>query len=617
MTRIAVLPPHLSNQIAAGEVVERPASIVKELIENSLDAKATRIEVEIEKGGMQSIRVSDDGVGIHPDDLLLSLERHATSKIRDEQDLFAIQSLGFRGEALASIASISRLSICSRYEASESAWLLSATPHQSPSLLPASRRKGTLVEVRDVFFNVPARRKFLKSESTEFSHIRELIERMALSRPSVAFSLMHQGKSIFKLEPALDELEEKARVAKLVSPAFIENAICIDAKASDMQLGGYLGLPIVSRYQADWQYLFVNGRWIKDKTLSAAIKRGFQDALYQDRHPAFVLFLTLDPSKVDVNAHPAKHEVRFQEARSVFDFIFSQVRAALLSVRPEPTHHQVSMASCEPPPSLASVLPAMRESEALPHPIWQQPREGAAGGEPERVEVRPVFSRSQQTLSLEESILSFDQVVVEERAIPTQSTTEAPLGYALAQLKQTFILAENAQGLVLVDAHAAHERVLYQALKKAYFEGAIPVQALLMPLVLQVSEKEKAVFDCHQTLIESMGIHADWLGPSELAIRSMPALLPSTASLGLLRDLLSDLADNTSSALVKERIEQILGNMACRAAVHANQRLSLVQMNALLREMEKTDLNGQCNHGRPSYRQISFSELDKFFLRGR
>lgn len=617
MSRIALLPPHLSNQIAAGEVVERPASIVKELIENSLDAKATRIEVEIEKGGVQCIRVSDDGEGIHPEDLLLSLERHATSKIRHEQDLFSIQSLGFRGEALASIASISRLTICSRHAESDSACLLKATPNQAPALSPASRRKGTLVEVRDVFFNIPARRKFLKSESTEFSHIRELIERMALSRPSVAFSLMHQGKSIFNLEPALGELEEKARVAKLVSPVFVENAIFIDAKASDMQLRGYLGLPIVSRYQADWQYLFVNGRWIKDKTLSAAIKRGFQDALYQDRHPAFVLFLTIDPSKVDVNAHPAKHELRFQEARSVFDFIFSQVRAALLSVRPEPRHHQVSMVSCEPLRSFAPVLPAMTESEALSSPTWQPLREVAEGGDQESAQVWPVFSRPQQSLSLEESILNFDQVVVEDSAIPTQSTSEAPLGYALAQLKQTFILAENAQGLVLVDAHAAHERVLYQVLKKAYFEGAIPAQALLIPLVLQVSEKEKGVFECHQALIESMGIHADWLGPSELAIRSMPSLLPSTASLGLLRDLLSDLADNPSSALVKERIEQILGNMACRAAVHANQRLSLVQMNALLRDMEKTDLNGQCNHGRPSYRQISFSELDKFFLRGR
>ncbi|MBI5448670.1 MAG: DNA mismatch repair endonuclease MutL [Gammaproteobacteria bacterium] len=609
--RINLLPSHIANQIAAGEVVERPASVVKELLENSLDAGARLIQVEIGKGGLQFIRVKDNGRGIHPDDLALALARHATSKIKTETDLTQIKSLGFRGEALASIASIARVTMSSKQADQTTAWCVQSQPNEQESIRPIAHPNGSTVEISDLFFNVPARRKFLKTENTEFRHIQDVIERIALSHFDVGLTLTHNQRLIYDLPEASTEEKQRQRIEKIAGEAFVENSIKIESHASGMRLSGWLGLPTIARSQADLQFFYVNQRAIKDKLVNSAVKRAYQDALYQDRFPAFILFLELDPERVDVNAHPTKQEVRFREGRLVYDFIFSQLRRALHETRPSLDHHQVSISDWVKPSVPLQLSERWQVKEDV-KPYTERVWEG----------VNQVLATQQTEMPLslrEELSFSVKPFAVTAPSAPVLSevkTSIPPLGYAIGQLQHIYILAENEKGLVIVDMHAAHERVLYERLKKAWETQSLSAQTLLLPLTLKVSEKEMQCVQAHHAFLMGLALDIESAGPTVLIVRSVPAHLIETNIVQLVRDLIADLLENQCTDQVQEKTRTFLATLACRAAVHAHHKLNIPQMNALLREMEKTDLSGQCNHGRPTYRQFTLSELDKLFLRG-
>src|SRR3990167_8989917 len=604
MLRIAFLPSNIANQIAAVEVVERPASVVKELIENSIDAKAKHIHIDIGKGGLQLIRVKDDGIGIHPEDLALALARHATSKIKTEKDLFQIQSLGFRGEALASLASVARVQLASKQKDQQYAYQINCEQGQLSEIKPVAHPEGTTVEVCDLFFNVPARRKFLKSENTEFSHIQDVVERMVLYHIDKGFVLTHQQRVVYEFPIAETEKEKQARIAKICGQDFVDNAINLDVSASGLSLQGYVGLPVIARACRDLQYFYVNQRPIKDRLVHAAIRRAYQDVLYSERFPAFILFLCLNPESVDVNAHPPKQEVRFRDSRLIYDFISSQIKKALQAVRPTATHHQV-MLEVEESVSVSAVSSPKQSLATMPWHVRESIQQ---------------YSVLHDDAGDEEKPIMLTQAHQQEEVLPVLVSTPSTmpsLGYALGQLHQTYILAENAQGLVIVDMHAAHERVLYERLKKSLENQDIPSQTLLLPITLNVTEKEIQCVQAHQKFLLSMALDIAAAGPGVLIVRAVPAQLIETNITQLVRDMLSDLSEHEKSYQVEDKTREFLGNFACRAAVHANHKLTILQMNALLREVEKTDLSGQCNHGRPTFRQFSMSELDKFFLRGR
>ncbi len=593
--RIQLLSVQLANQIAAGEVVERPSSVVKELLENALDAGARRIDIDVEQGGASLIRVRDDGGGIHCDDLALALSRHATSKIHSFDDLVAVQSLGFRGEALPSIASVSRFSIISR-TASGDAWRVESDGREvQPELAPAAHPVGTTVEVRDLFFNTPARRKFLRAERTEFNHLEEVVKRMALSRFDIAFQLRHHDRTVQQLRVATDEAERLKRVAAVCGPAFIDNAAYVDFSVAGLRLWGWIGLPTFSRSQADLQYFYVNGRMIRDRLVAHAVRQAYQDVLYHGRHPAFVLYLELDPETVDVNVHPTKHEVRFRESRLVHDFLFRGLHDALAQVRPE------TGLAPEPSPPAMAALPghgtpmgrAYRSATQAPMPLQVQEHIGAYAA-----------------LHSAPSVESTHSPMVEEGAAP-------PLGYAIAQLHGVYILAENSHGLVLVDMHAAHERITYERMKQARTECGITSQPLLVPVTLQVSEQEARLADEHQPVFLELGFEVSRMGPDTLAIRQVPAALREADVEQLVRDVLADLNTFGTSRRIREHMNELLATLACHGAVRAHRKLGLPEMNALLRDMERTERSGQCNHGRPTWVQLQMDELDKLFLRGR
>ena len=592
--RIRELPSLLVNQIAAGEVVERPASVIKELVENSLDAGATRIEVEVQQGGVKLMRVSDDGHGIHRDDLPLALSRHATSKVTSLEDLERIASMGFRGEALPSIASVSRLNLISREAGSEHAWRLDA---DSGDLAPAAHPVGTTVEVRDLFYNTPARRKFLRTEKTEFGHIEQVVRRLALARPEVAFQLAHNGRQLFATRPAADRAAQERRLAGLLGEAFVEQALFFEHAAAGLTLRGWVARPTFSRSQADMQHFYVNGRMVRDKLVTHAVRQAFQDVLYHGRHPAYVLFLELDPVLVDVNVHPTKHEVRFREGRLVHDFIFRTLHQVLAEERPAAAEPSAPSVSAAPPPAAASAPPRQpglglgvreRPADYGPALAWQAPpvpaaepaSEPSAASEPERDEV-------------------------------------PPLGFALAQLHGVYILAQNAAGLVLVDMHAAHERITYERFKAAREGEGIKSQPLLVPVTVEVSPREAELAEAHADTFAELGMQVDRMGEQVLAVRALPALLRDADAERLLRDVLSDLAMYGESRRVLESINEVLATMACHGSVRANRRLTREEMDALLRDIERTERSGQCNHGRPTWTQLSMQELDRLFLRGR
>jgi DNA mismatch repair protein MutL len=593
MERIEKLSSLLSNQIAAGEVIERPASVVKELVENSLDAGATKIELEIEQGGSRLIRVRDNGSGIHTDDLVLALNRHATSKIKNIDDLEKIGTLGFRGEALASISSVSRLTLSSA-TLNHSGWQVSANGTEAhPELSPAAHPLGTTIEVRDLFFNTPARRKFLRTEKTEFDHIDELIKRIALSSFPIHFTLKHNQKLIRHYRAADSELEREQRVASLCGASFIENSVRIEIAAADLKLMGWIALPTFSRSQADLQYFYVNGRMVRDKLVNHAVRQAYHDVLYGDRHPAFVLFLEINPEQVDVNVHPTKHEVRFRESRLVHDFIYRSLQDALAGIRPAATVTPILESAVVTPVSCQSVT-HQHHQHTMPIKVREQ---------------MAIYNKLHEEVEPEPTAFMPHK--------EPEALTVPPLGFALAQLKNIYILAENSEGLVLVDMHAAHERVIYEKLKKNVINQTIVAQPLLIPLTINLSEREVNYIAEHQPMFQKLGMRIEPLSQDAVVVREVPDLLRDGPIEELVRDIAADLIENQKSTRIDDALHQLLGTMACHAAVRAQRKLTVLEMNALLRAMENTEHSGQCNHGRPTSTQFSLAELDKLFLRGR
>ncbi|MGS7250392.1 DNA mismatch repair endonuclease MutL [Pseudomonas anuradhapurensis] len=628
-SRIQLLSPRLANQIAAGEVVERPASVAKELLENSLDSGARRIDVEVEQGGVKLLRVRDDGSGISADDLPLALARHATSKIRELEDLEGVLSLGFRGEALASISSVARLTLTSRTASASEAWQVETEGRDmTPRVQPAAHPVGTSVEVRDLFFNTPARRKFLKAEKTEFDHLQEVIRRLALARFDVGFHLRHNGKSILSLHEAHDETARARRVGAICGPGFMEQALPIDVERNGLRLWGWVGLPTFSRSQADLQYFFVNGRAVRDKLVAHAVRQAYRDVLFNGRHPTFVLFLELEPNGVDVNVHPTKHEVRFREGRSVHDFLYGTLHRALADVRPE---DQLAAPAAVPEiirPSgpLAGEFGPQGEMR-LASPVLEQPRApqqsyaggGSGAGYQYQYTPRPAqaLPAAEAQAVYREFYKPLEEGVVAASALPESQGDIPPLGYALAQLKGIYILAENAIGLVLVDMHAAHERIMYERLKVAMASEGLSGQPLLVPETLALSQREADCAEEHAQWFQRLGFELQRLGPETLAIRQIPALLKQAEANRLVQDVLADLMEYGTSDRIQAHLNELLGTMACHGAVRANRRLAIPEMNALLRDMENTERSGQCNHGRPTWTQMGLDDLDKLFLRGR
>jgi DNA mismatch repair protein MutL len=588
---IQVLPPQLVNQIAAGEVIERPASVVKELLENSLDAGAGSIEVDIEQGGKQRIRVRDDGSGIQRQELSLALSRHATSKIASLEELEQINSLGFRGEALPSIASVSRLQLSSRIREDDSGWAVQGDgSDRELSTSPVAHLPGTTVDVQDLFFNTPARRKFLRTDTTEFKHIENVVRRIALSCFPVAVKLQHNQRPVFHLPAATTREQQERRVADLCGKAFMEQAIHIAHAAAGLSLHGWVAQPTFSRSQPDLQYFYVNNRMVRDKLVTHAIRQAYQDVLFHGRHPAYVLFLEIDPATVDVNAHPTKHEVRFRDSRLVHDYLFRTLHEALAQVRP---------AADQPAPLPARPVAALQ----------------VATGQGR------VPAQNSMSLGVGEQLTRYAALhprAPERPAVAAQPEAgdEFPLGFALAQLHGVFILAQNAAGLVLVDMHAAHERITYEGLKAAQQGEGIRSQPLLVPVSLDVSRREADVCEQQQEWFAALGFEVDRMGPERVVVRQVPALLGDADIAALVRDVLSDLLEHGSSQRIQDFMNELLSTMACHGSVRANRRLSTDEMNALLRQMESTERSGQCNHGRPTWVQIDLAELDKLFLRG-
>ncbi|MCG7199013.1 DNA mismatch repair endonuclease MutL [Marinobacter pelagius] len=636
MPHIHLLSPRLANQIAAGEVVERPASVVKELVENALDAGASRVDVEIEQGGVKLIRVRDDGGGIEEGDLPLALSRHATSKITSLDDLEAVASLGFRGEALASISSVSRLTLTSRTENQEAASRVEVEGREMDARIsPAAHPVGTTVEVRDLFFNTPARRKFLRTEKTEFNHVDECIRRQALSRFDTGFTLRHNQRVVQSLRPAESPLDRERRIGALCGQQFIDNAVVIDAEATGLRLWGWVALPTFSRSQADLQYFFVNGRVIRDKLVAHAVRQAYRDVLYNNRHPAFVLYLEVDPATVDVNVHPTKHEVRFRDGRLVHDFIFRTLHRALADVRPD-DHLRGAVAQSFGREAEARSAGMESGAGGSPQQGWTYPpRENAGPGSPapsgfggERPAMPQQEWRASDQMAFYQSLNAGGGVATEappdsgglaqvQATPPADSEEEPPLGYAVAQLHGIYILAQSRSGLIVVDMHAAHERITYERMKRALAEQDLKSQPLLVPVSLAVSQKEAALTETHGEELQQLGLQIERIGPETLAVRQVPALLRGADTEQLVRDVLADLIEHGQSDRVEAVTHELLGTMACHGSVRANRQLTIPEMNSLLRDMEATERSGQCNHGRPTWTLVTLSELDKLFLRGR
>ncbi|PCH86105.1 MAG: DNA mismatch repair protein MutL [Piscirickettsiaceae bacterium] len=586
---IKPLPPQLINQIAAGEVIERPASAVKELIENSLDAGASTVSIDIEDGGARLIRVSDDGAGIMKDELSLAMSRHATSKIASLNDLESVLSFGFRGEALPSMSSVSRFMMTTRVVDESAAWCVKADGTEvDMQPTPAAHPVGTTVELRELFYNTPARRKFLKTDKTEFGHIETVVKRMALSRFDVGFNLKHNQRSVFNLKPAITADDKNQRVAMLCGQAFIDNSLNIDVENGGLALQGWVGLPTHSRSQADMQFFYVNGRLIRDKLINHAVRMAYQDVLFHSRHPVYVLYLSIDPRLVDVNAHPAKLEVRFRESRAVHDFVYRRVKQLLTDVRPSDHYQGASLQ-----PTIAPAVSNYRDMQQSAMPLSV-------------AEPKHHYTDAPRAYS----------TPVQHTYAPSEQGESPTMGYAIAHLHNTYILAESAKGLILVDTHAAHERIVYEKLKKQYDVGSLAAQPLLIPQKIHLSADEMAVFEQNEAVFVELGVELSASGPESLLIRSVPVLLSTDDAEKLVRDLLQDVAATGESASVKEACYTVLGNMACHGSIRANRRLTEMEMNALLRDMEQTDNSGQCNHGRPTWVLLDAKQLDALFLRG-
>ncbi len=625
--RIQQMPNQLINQIAAGEVVERPASVVKELLENSLDAGATKIDIDIEQGGVKLIRIRDNGHGIHHDDLALALSRHATSKIRNLDDLEHISSLGFRGEALPSIASISRMSITSRQEGADG-FKVQGQDEQSADVSPAAHSTGTTLEVRDLFYNVPARRKFMRTEKTEFNHLEDVVKRIALSHFEVEITLSHNQRVIKQWRGARDQASMEQRIAQVCGKPFIEQSQYMSFEAANLSLHGWIALPSFSRSQADMQYFFVNGRMIRDKLVTHAVRQAYHDVLYHGRHPAYVLYLQLDPVMVDVNAHPTKHEVRFREGRLVHDFLFRGIHKALADVRPADT------GSVDPQTGeIVEQAPVVASAENATSYAAQTSFSGAGSGFQGTASAGRGYSQQgypapkQGTMALQveeqikayanlSSALSSDEREGQGESGNEQAGDIPPLGFAIAQLHGVFILSQTAHGMVVVDMHAAHERITYERLKQAMAQGNLVSQPLLVPISMSLSSREAELAESQSELFSELGFELDRSGPESVRIRQVPVILARGDAQTLVRDVLSDLLSYGSSVRIRDEMNKVLGTMACHGSVRANRRLTVPEMNALLRDMEQTERSGQCNHGRPTWTEFSLEAIDKWFMRG-
>jgi DNA mismatch repair protein MutL len=588
---IAPLPDHLVNQIAAGEVVERPSSVVKELVENSLDAGARHVKVILEQGGRQSIRIIDDGAGISRHELPLALQRHATSKIASLDDLEKVATMGFRGEALPSIASVSRMDLASRSKADDHGWSVSVRRGEIAEAEPSAVQRGTRISVDDLFYNVPARRKFLRAERTEFNHVDQLLRRFALARFDVGFELEHNGKSVSALPPATEKAGQELRLKRVMGREFLENAIEINEERGGIILRGWVAEPRYNRARADRQFFFVNGRAINDRVVAHAVRSAFKDVLFHGRHPAFVLYLEIAPQAVDVNVHPQKHEVRFRDSRTVHDFIYSTLHRALADT---------GSGGLRPGSDLA--------------------RDSAYAGTPQsqfQTQAGISLPVRDQLASYARVLAAGPETAVDQNQDDNEQEEIPPLGFALAQLHGVYILSENQDGLVLTDMHAAHERITYEQLKTRHDAGGIKRQRLLVPLDVTLSEAEAGLAEDRVGELAELGLVVDRSGPESVVVRELPALLASSDGKQLLRDVLSDMGAEGGSQRVKEEVNELLSTMACHGSVRANRQLTLAEMNALLRDMEATERSGHCNHGRPTWIQLDMATLDRLFLRGR
>ncbi|BBQ12599.1 MULTISPECIES: DNA mismatch repair endonuclease MutL [Stenotrophomonas] len=626
---IRPLPEILINQIAAGEVVERPASVVKELVENAIDAGASRVDIDLEEGGVRLIRIRDNGSGIAPEQLPLAVSRHATSKIADLDDLESVATLGFRGEALPSIASVSRFTLSSRRAHDEHGSALQIEGGKIGEVTPRAHAPGTTVEVRELFYNVPARRKFLRAERTELGHIEEWLRSLALARPDVELRVSHNGKASRRYKPG--DLYSDARLAETLGEDFANQAVRVDHSGAGLRLHGWIAQPHYSRASADQQYLYVNGRSVRDRSVAHAVKMAYGDVLYHGRQPAYVLFLELDPTRVDVNVHPAKHEVRFRDSRLVHDFVYRTLKDALADTRAGMSAQEIGAGPVHPVDAAAAPMTSSAGASGFGLARGPAPGAGSGGG-------GGGFSgwRPQQPLGLQvadapaayAALYAAPAGAERGAALPPMPTENGlpvtsadagvpPLGYAIAQLHGIYILAENAEGLIVVDMHAAHERIGYERLKNAHDGIGLQSQPLLVPITLAVGEREADTAESEAETLAALGFEVTRAGPGSLHVRSIPALLAHAEPEGLLRDVLTDLREHGQSRRVASARDELLSTMACHGAVRANRRLTVPEMNALLRDMEITERSGQCNHGRPTWARFSLAEIDRWFLRGR
>ncbi len=610
MATIRLLPDQLISQIAAGEVVERPASALKELLENSLDAGSTDIQVSLLQGGIKQMRVTDNGAGVAKEDLMLALTRHATSKIASLEDLESVASLGFRGEALASIASISRTQLLSRQVGSKHAWRIGSEGSDISAVEPAALDAGTVIEVSDLYFNTPARRKFLKTEATEFGHCEEMFTRIALSRPDVSLMLQHNGRALSRF--AIGQPER--RFSEVLGSEFVAESIAVDESAAGLRLWGMAAKPTFNRNSRDTQYVYVNGRFVRDKVIAHAIRQAYQDVLHHDRHPAFVLFLELDPNLVDVNVHPAKTEVRFRDSQAIHRFIFHSLHKALAIPTGVSNAVTANQAQYNPFSPQASNPPSANSGMLYP---TQQSQINLSAHEP------PSFYQSLfgSNVNLNANAAPLPPDLLPNQAMGMENINEYPLGFAVGQVHGVYVLAQNKEGLVVVDMHAAHERIMYEKLKNALDSKTVQMQPLLLPVSFNADKLEVATVHealaGNQVTLQQLGFDIAILSPTTLAVRAVPTMLQDADAVTLARDVLRDLREYGASRVLTERRNELLGTMACHAAVRANRSLTIPEMNALLRDMEATERSGQCNHGRPTWFQVSMTDLDKMFMRGK
>ncbi len=625
MSTIRPLPEILINQIAAGEVVERPASVVKELVENALDAGATRVDIDLEEGGVRLIRIRDNGGGIAAEQLPLAVSRHATSKIASLDDLESVATLGFRGEALPSIASVSRFTMASRRAQDEHGSALQIEGGKLGEVAPRAHAPGTTVEVRELFYNVPARRKFLRAERTELGHIEEWLRSLALARPDVELRVSHNGKPSRRYKPG--DLYSDARLGETLGDDFARQALRVDHSAAGLRLHGWIAQPQYSRASADQQYLYVNGRSVRDRSVSHAVKMAYGDVLYHGRQPAYVLFLELDPSRVDVNVHPAKHEVRFRDSRLIHDFVYRTLKDALAETRAGMEASAVGQGQPQGVPGEAGGMPQAASTGGYGGGYVLGRPAGSAGGGSGNWQARqsPLGLQVAEAPSAYAALYTAPAGQAQQvggEAGPSLPSTASdsgvpPLGYAVAQLHGIYILAENAEGLIVVDMHAAHERIGYERLKNAHDGIGLHAQPLLVPITLAVGERDADTAEREAATLAELGFEITRSGPGSLHVRSIPALLANAEPEALLRDVLTDLREHGQSRRVASARDELLSTMACHGAVRANRRLTLPEMNALLRDMEITERSGQCNHGRPTWARFSLAEIDRWFLRGR